>query len=134
MEGFNIDRGRGMAKVFVVHDTGALNFTSALDYGELVPVVTGKIPVSETVESMAKRVDAAFKEATEGDYLLLIGNPVLIGLACTAFIRKTGVGRFLVWDQQEKRYMVKTGNLPQYRGGVVRVVPDVEETSTHRMR
>ena len=55
---------------------------------------------------MIQALQAKLAKATRDDYLLLIGNPCLIGFATAVFAARTGgVVNMLQWHPREKRYV-----------------------------
>lgn len=96
--------------VFVVQDSPGKNLLPAQRFGELVilvPHVNGDRPFS--VESDVDMIWEKLKKygMTRHDYVLPIGDPVLIGIA-TALAADITDGRFkiLKYDRQEKDYLV----------------------------
>lgn len=56
-------------------------------------------------ESILEDLWAGLEGFTEGDYLLMVGNPVLIGLAAAVVSEvNDGVIRFLQWNGREQSY------------------------------
>ena len=54
----------------------------------------------------------ALKDFTTGDYLLLTGDPAIIGVACSIVSDITnGKYKLLKWDKQERKYYSITINL-----------------------
>ena len=49
-------------------------------------------------------VEKILENFTEEDYLLLIGDPVSIGIATHYAAKKTDVVKFLKWDNREYTY------------------------------
>ena len=92
--------------VYVVQDDPSRNMTSAMDFGNLEAVLQ---PHEEVTMLNSRWVVGVMKYRLRHfqphDYLILVGNPVAIGIACAIASEITG-GTFnvLKWDAQEKRY------------------------------
>jgi hypothetical protein len=91
--------------VYVLQDTEH-DVSKAMDFGSLTLVLdrydeAQMLNMPRIVAKMRSRL-AKF---TPMDYLLLVGNPVTIGVACAIVADLCG-GRFTVlkWDGQERRY------------------------------
>ena len=107
-----------MSKVYVVqnvkhvsHRTGELeskfDHSRATRYGELVYLVDGQVRIysqSSVMESVAQ-VRERLRTITIDDYLLLVGDPVMIGVACgVAMDLLRGRLRLLQWDRRRLDY------------------------------
>jgi hypothetical protein len=96
-----------MSRVFVTQPQVGKDLSQAEEFGKLVYCSNKNEQVTHnTVSNATKYLSKAladFDYAT--DYLLLIGDPVLIGLACS-IVSETTIGRYnvLKWVKQEKRY------------------------------
>jgi len=103
-----------MGKVYVVHDTGNFDLVPAMQYGELVPVVTENVSILDNSPALEKirRVLDDFDEAN--DYILCIGSPILIFLVGNV-LGEMGVEdiNFLVWDKKYRTYI----KIHQHIGG-----------------
>lgn len=94
-----------MARVFVVQEVPGRNITPALTYGEVVILAEHDLsPFSAgpTVAEMRRRLE----QYQPGDWLLLIGDPTLIGLATAFVAAKTGgYLNILKYDRQSQTYI-----------------------------
>lgn len=92
-------------RVFIVQDAGR-NYLPASDYGELVVLFPQQHSVL-SIKPTTYHLRRELKDFSDDDFLLLTGNPALIGIAC-CIAAEVNVGRFkvLVWDRQEMRYYV----------------------------
>ena len=90
-----------------------VNLSPALDYGSLEVL----LPRHKTI------LDAGFvtrdlihklDDFSENDFILPLGDPVVMGLVCAIASKKTG-GRFTIlrWDRQEGKYYPVKVNLNQ---------------------
>lgn len=94
------------AKVFVTEDTRH-NLSRAMEFGDIEIVETEDFPQFRNGKPVLERVTRKLLTFNaDDDYLLLVGDPVLIGL-CTAVLAKMGhkVVKVLKWDNQSRRYL-----------------------------
>lgn len=114
-----------MSKVYVVQNvkqvsykTGELeskyDHSRATRYGELVYLVDGQVRIwsqSSVLDAVAD-VKQRLQPITIDDYLLLVGDPVMIGVACGyAMDRLRGRLRLLQWDRRRLDYeVIEIGN------------------------
>lgn len=92
--------------VFVVQNVKNKNILPAKEFGELALL----LPEGNILFASQDVVDILYdklSDFTDSDFLLLIGDPVAIGMA-TAVAAKINNGsvNFLKWDRQEKKYYV----------------------------
>lgn len=92
--------------VYVVQEVPRRNITAAAKYGELVVL----LPQGDIVLSpgpTVRRLRTKLRDFSDDDFLLLIGDPVAIGLA-TALAAKANNDRvaFLKWDKQNAIYYI----------------------------
>lgn len=86
--------------VYVVQEVQGRNVTPARNFGDL----TVLLPDGDVVLSpgpTTRKLQRALKAFSDTDYLLLMGDPVAIGMAC-AVASDINQGRFklLKWDRQ----------------------------------
>ncbi len=96
-----------MSKVFVIQEDPHKNLVPAKQYGGIVvllPFGQVSFDASSAVEIMIKKLeDFDFDK----DFLLLVGDPVLISIASAIVSRATGgIYNVLKWDRQEATYNV----------------------------
>ena len=97
--------------VYVVQEVPKFNVLPARKYGELeLMLPPGQITLS--AGPTVNRLKHKLRNFTDMDYLLLIGDPLAIGLA-VAIASNTNRGnvRILKWDRQEKQYYPLNVNL-----------------------
>lgn len=114
----------GRPRVFIVNESLLLNpdtgererkfdFSSALEHGDLVHATpAGRPPSDHRVSLELLRKSLADFEAR--DFLLLVGHPVLIGLAVALAADKLSDGeelQLLDWVGRAKRYAVTRVNV-----------------------
>jgi hypothetical protein len=93
-------------KVYVVSETPQHNIVSALDYGQIETILPPNAQIAFSVVPTVRRIQRKLEKFTDEDYLLLIGDPSAIGIACAVAASKNN-GRFkcLKWDKRERRYI-----------------------------
>lgn len=119
------DFGHGMASnprgwtkeptVYVIQDDPTKNFTSALKYGSVEPLLQHREePNMINIPTIVERLRYGLRNFSRHDFLVLIGSPAAIGIACAIAADITG-GEFniLKWDTQERRYWKGKVNIKQ---------------------
>tara|TARA_R110000751_G_scaffold304114_2_gene419298 strand:+ start:1303 stop:1629 length:327 start_codon:yes stop_codon:yes gene_type:complete len=97
--------------VYVVQEVPKFNVLSARKYGELELLLPpGQITLSSG--PTVNRLKHSLRDFTDMDYLLLIGDPLAIGLA-VAIASNVNRGKAMVlkWDRQERQYYPLNVNL-----------------------
>ena len=80
--------------VYVVQEVPGRNIASAVQYGDF-----------EVLLPSVRRMKSILKDFKDEDYLLLIGDPAAIGVACSiAAFYNRGRYSILKWDRQEGMY------------------------------
>ena len=101
-----------MSKVYLIQDIPGTskgepkyNIVGAQKYGEIVSLLPEFSQMIHSPGPLVMKLRTLLKNYTSKDYLLLSGDPAIIGLACTIASDING-GRFnlLKWDRQEKVY------------------------------
>lgn len=94
-----------MAIVYAVSE-GQHNISSALDYGEIKTLLPPQAQIAFSPAPTVRRLQRKLEKFCDDDYLLLIGDPTAIGIACAvAAARNSGRFKCLKWDRHEKRYI-----------------------------
>ena len=106
-----------MSRVFAVHQptgrdraTGAIkptmDLTPALEYGELRFILREwENPFSDIGATLTEVRRVLGSEMRAGDWLLLVGNPVLIGLVAVVAAELFDDFRVLQWDRTVHQYL-----------------------------
>jgi len=82
-----------------------INITGALEYGELKFLLPELSQLMWSPGPLIFELRKKLKNYTPEDYLLLVGDPAIIGVACSIVSDITnGKYKFIKWDRQEKRY------------------------------
>ena len=81
------------------------NIMGAAEYGKLEFLLDGRSQMIFSPGPLIMKLRNLLKNFKPTDYLLLTGDPAIIGVVC-CLISETTNGRFnlLKWDRQEKRY------------------------------
>jgi hypothetical protein len=95
-----------MPKVYVVQEVEGKNISSADIFGEIEVLLNNKKQITYSAGAVADYLNTKLSSFKETDYLLLIGDPVAIGLA-VAIAAKWSGGKMnlLKWDKQSYRYI-----------------------------
>lgn len=93
-----------MSTVYVVQQSDK-NITPAMDFGAVEVILPNGPQVMFNAAHAVRLIRQAMYRFTEDDYIIAIGDPAAIGIACAVAAERTG-GRFkmLKWDRQEMRY------------------------------
>ena len=99
-------------KVYVIQElpgtrlgTPKFNIMGASRYGDLVTLLPESSQIIMSPGPLIFKLRKLLKNFTEDDYLLLTGDPAIIGVACSIVSEITnGKFSFLKWDRQEKMY------------------------------
>ena len=99
-------------KVYVIQElpgtrlgTPKFNIMGASRYGELITLLPESSQIIMSPGPLIFKLRKLLKNFTEDDYLLLTGDPAIIGVACSIVSEITnGKFSFLKWDRQEKMY------------------------------
>ncbi len=94
-----------MAKVYVANNTNH-DYSKAEQYGKLVDVTRGKVPIFKT--SLLKTIlEEGLADFTKDDYLLLAGPAILCVMASVVVFSKFETVKFLVFDAKQQDYVVR---------------------------
>jgi len=101
-----------MATVFVIQDIpgskiGApkINIIGAREFGDLKVLLPENSQIILSPTYVIQTLKQKLKDYQVGDYLLLTGDPAIIGVACSIVSDVTnGKYNLLKWDKQERRY------------------------------
>ncbi|MCK5600420.1 hypothetical protein KAR91_01020 [Candidatus Pacearchaeota archaeon] len=80
------------------------NLSSAEQYGELSYLLSPSASPFNP-EGVLKEMAERLADFTSEDYLLLVGNPVLIGMASALAADIAGVVQFLQWSGKDQKYI-----------------------------
>ena len=82
-----------------------INIMGAAEYGEFVFLLPELSQIIFSPGPIIFKLRQLLKNYTDKDYLLLTGDPAIIGVACSVASDITG-GKYnvLKWDKQERKY------------------------------
>ena len=94
-----------MPTVYVVQETLNHDITSAMDFGTVYVLLPPGSQIVFSPGPTIKRIKHKLRTFNDDDFLLLIGDPAAIGIAC-AVAAEINHGRFklLKWSKKENRY------------------------------
>jgi hypothetical protein len=91
--------------VFIIQKVPRRDFSSAKKYGELKGVVPYHEQIALSPGPVVFAANKILKNFCDDDFLLLVGDPSIIG-ACCAIASRYNNGRYKVlkWDRQLSKY------------------------------
>tara|TARA_R110000803_G_scaffold24702_8_gene59346 strand:- start:349 stop:690 length:342 start_codon:yes stop_codon:yes gene_type:complete len=91
--------------VYVIQEMPYKDVLSAEEYGDLKSVIEPGYQLVLSPDPITQKIKNVLKDFNDNDYLLLIGDPSIIGLAC-AVASDINMGRFKVlkWDRKREKY------------------------------
>ena len=82
-----------------------INIIGAQQYGDFKFLLPELSQIIFSPGPLIYKLRQALKDFTEDDYLLLTGDPAIIGVACSLASEMTnGKYKLLKWDRQERKY------------------------------
>jgi len=94
-----------MAKVYIVNSANH-DYSKAEQYGELVYVTKGKLPIFKT-STVRTMLEKGLVKFTKDDYLLISGPAIVSVMAATILYNKFDTVKFLVFDAKQQDYVVR---------------------------
>jgi hypothetical protein len=92
--------------VYVVQPSAGKNITPALQYGQLVHVIDRDVDPLLEMDFILKEAERKLANfVPEDDYLLLIGDPVVIAAVVAILTNVVWWFKTLKWDKQDRRYV-----------------------------
>ena len=99
-------------KVYVIQDVPGtregrpkINIIGASQFGTLKVLLPENAQIILSAGPVVFKLRQLLKDYTSEDYLLLTGDPAIIGVACSIVSDITnGKYKLLKWDKQERRY------------------------------
>ena len=81
------------------------NILGASKFGKIVSLLPEKSQIIMSPGPLIQKLKTLLKDYTADDYLLLSGDPAIIGVVCSVVSDITnGKYKLLKWDRQEKTY------------------------------
>ena len=101
-----------LPKVYVIQEIPGtkdgkpkINIMGAREYGDFKFLLPELSQIIFSPGPLIFKLRQALKDFKEGDYLLLTGDPAIIGVACSIVSDITnGKYNLLKWDKQERKY------------------------------
>ena len=82
-----------------------INIVGATKYGDVIPLLPELSQIIFSPGPLIYKLRSQLKNFKEEDYLLLTGDPAIIGVACSIVSDITnGKYNLLKWDKQERKY------------------------------
>lgn len=100
--------------VYIVQEMPGKNVLSASKYGELQPLLKEGSQVTLSAGFVTNELKRKLDKFNDEDYLLLIGDPVAIGIAVAMACHwNKGRVKLLKWDKMTKQYFPVSINIHQ---------------------
>ena len=91
--------------VYAIQEVKGKNLLSATEFGELKFLLSPRENIMFETEDVVDQIHRKLKDFSDDDYLLLIGDPVAIGIATHyAAVNNDSYVKFLKWDNREYKY------------------------------
>ena len=103
---------KSMSKVYLTQEIPGssigqpkYNVVGAQKFGQIVTLLPEKSQIILSPGPLIQKLRTLLKDYTTDDYLLLSGDPAIIGVVCSVVSDVTnGKYNLLKWDRQEKTY------------------------------
>jgi hypothetical protein len=107
--------------IYIIQDDGKKNFTSLINItNDIIVLCERDCPIFGNIEAhIAKIKNKLMHFDTENDYLVLVGDPINIGVAMHEILKKGG-GKGLKWDRQT------SGDIP------IKIIGENKENEEHK--
>lgn len=100
--------------VFVIQEQSSKNILPAADFGEIKVLLPSGAQITFSPGPVTRELMRGLAKFNDEDYLLLMGDPVAIGIATAAAAHHNqGRVKMLKWDRQERQYFPISINLYQ---------------------
>ena len=105
MNSFNKTKEQGKPTVFLVQENPYINVLGAAEYGDIVVLFESGQQIMFSPQPAIRKLKRKLKDFDDGDYLLMMGDPAAMGIAC-CIAAEMNRGRFniLKWDKKQQRY------------------------------
>ena len=112
MNSFSKTKEPGKPTVFLVQENPYINVLGAAEYGDIVVLFDSGQQIMFSPQPAIRKLKRKLKDFDDGDYLLMMGDPAAMGIAC-CIAAEMNRGRFniLKWDKKQQRYYPVTINL-----------------------
>ncbi len=105
MSSFSKTKEPGKPTVFLVQENPYINVLGAAEYGDIVVLFESGQQIMFSPQPAIRKLKRKLKDFDDGDYLLMMGDPAAMGIAC-CIAAEMNRGRFniLKWDKKQQRY------------------------------
>ena len=112
MSSFSKAKEPGKPTVFLVQENPYINVLGAAEYGDIVVLFESGQQIMFSPQPAIRKLKRKLKDFDDGDYLLMMGDPAAMGIAC-CIAAEMNRGRFniLKWDKKQQRYYPVAINL-----------------------
>ena len=95
-----------MTTVYIVQEMSNHDIAPAMKFGDMKVLLPANTQIAFSTVPTVRLLRRKLREYKDGDYLLLTGDPVAIGLACSIAAFYTA-GRYIAlkWDRRERMYI-----------------------------
>tara|TARA_R100001369_G_C3305061_1_gene166376 strand:- start:1078 stop:1410 length:333 start_codon:yes stop_codon:yes gene_type:complete len=94
-----------MSTVYITQDTPGRNFLPAKKYGTLKGLLEGNVQIVLSAAPVIRKLRRRLRDFNDDDYLLLTGDPVIMGIAIAVAMEvNRGRVNLLKWDKRESGY------------------------------
>ena len=109
---FKKEKEVGKKTVFLIQENPYINVLSAQEYGDIVLLFESGQQIMFSPQPAIKKLRRKLKDFDDNDYLLMMGDPAAMGIAC-CIASDINRGRFkiLKWDKIQKRYYSVSVNI-----------------------
>lgn len=91
--------------VFITQESPNRNFLPARKYGDLLALTQGNAQIVLSATPVMKILEKKLYDFSDEDYLLMSGDPLIMGLAMHyALFNNGGRAKCLKWDKREMDY------------------------------
>ena len=102
---FKKEKEVGKKTVFLIQENPYINVLSAQEYGDIVLLFESGQQIMFSPQPAIKKLRRKLKDFDDNDYLLMMGDPAAMGIACcVASDINRGRFKILKWDKIQKRY------------------------------
>jgi hypothetical protein len=95
-----------MAKVYVTQEQDKRDITGALQYGEIEILLPNGHQIMFSPAPTIKRLERKLSTFSDNDYILLMGDPAIIGATCMVASQiNNGKIKLLKWINSQQKYI-----------------------------
>ena len=95
-----------MTTVYIVQEMSNHDISPAMRFGEMKVLLPSNTQIAFSTVPTVRLLRRKLRDYKDGDFLLLTGDPVAIGLACSiAAFYNSGRYTALKWDRRERLYI-----------------------------